>query len=299
MFSDLQPPRAVGVMIGAGISAWCFLLMGLLLWRGSAQDIGMASFGAYVAAALFFALGCLFAYWTYACLTLRYHFDRNGLTIRWGDIRQHIPIDRIEALIPGRDQPEPKVSGVSWLGHHVGHAKVGALGDVMFYATHNSHEELLYVVTAAGTYGITVKDEARFAEDLEGHQRMGHVVSLPQVTERHSIAAQPFWYDPIAQALAFAALLACAVMLGYVFRNYGGLAESIPFAYPSLGGVTRIDDKRELMMIPVTGLGLLAVNLVLGFFLHAWERAIGYLFFLAAIGAQIMLLAAAIMTLQQ
>jgi hypothetical protein len=289
----------MGASIGGALSAWCFALMSLLVWRGGTQDIGMGSFGAYVAAACFLGLGCLFAYWTYSCLTLRYHLDRNGLTIRWGDIRQLIPIDRIEALIPGRDQPEPKVSGVSWLGHHVGHATVGALGDVMFYATHRSHEELLYVVTAGGTYGISVKDEARFAEDLEGHQKMGQVVSLPQVTERHSIAAQPFWRDPIAQALALGAMLACAVTLGYVFRNYGGLADSVPFSYPSLGGVTRIDDKRELMMIPITGLGLLAINLVLGFFLHAWERAIGYLLFLAAIGAQIMLLAAAIITLHQ
>jgi hypothetical protein len=94
-------------------------------------------------------------------------------------------------------------------------------------------------------------------------------------------------------------MLACAVTLGYVFHNYGGLADSIPFSYPTLGGVTRIDDKRDLLMIPVTGLGLLALNLVLGFFLHAWERAVGYLLFVAAAGAQIMLLAAAIITLHQ
>lgn len=297
MYSDLQPPRAMGALVGAAISGWCLLLMTVLLWRGAMLDIDIGAFAAYLAATLFFALALLFAYWTYGCLTMRYHMDRNGLTIRWGDIRQLIPIDRIKAIIPGRDQPEPKISGVSWLGHHVGHGQVGALGDVMFYATHRSHEELLYVVTDAGTYGITVKDEARFAEDLEGHQKMGHVVSLPQVTERHSIAAMPFWHDMIAQLLALGAMIACAVTLGYVFANYEGLADSIPFAYPSFGGLTRIDDRRELLMIPVTGLGLLALNLVLGFFLHAWERAIGYLLLATAIGLQIVLLAAAIITL--
>ena len=289
----------MGALVGAALSGWCLLMMTVLLWRGAMLDIGIGAFAAYLAATLFFGLSLLFAYWTYGCMTMRYHMDRNGLTIRWGDVRQLIPINRIEAIIPGRDQPEPKISGVSWLGHHVGHGKVGALGDVMFYATHRSHEELLYVVTEGGTYGITVKDEARFAEDLEGHQRMGQVISLPQVTERHSIAAMPFWNDTIAQLLVLGAMIACAVTLGYVFSNYGGLADSIPFAYPSFGGLTRIDDKRELLMIPITGLGLLAANLVLGFFLHAWERAIGYLLFATAIGLQIVLLAAAIITLQQ
>jgi hypothetical protein len=299
MFSDLQPPRAMGALVGAAISGWCFLMVAVLVWRASMLDIGTGPFAAYLAATLFLGLGGLFAYWTYCCLTLRYHMDRNGLTIRWGDVRQLIPIDRIEAIIPGRDLPDPKISGVSWVGHHVGHAHVGALGDVMFYATHRSHEELLYVVTEGGTYGITVKDEARFVEDLEGHQKMGQVVSLPQVTERHSIAAMPFWRDTLAMTLALGAVAACAVTLGYVFQNYGDLANSIPFAYPSFGGVTRIDDKRELLMIPITGLGFLAVNLAMGIVAHAWERAIGYLLFTTAIGLQIVLLAAAIITLHQ
>lgn len=299
MYSDLHPPRKMGALVGAAISGWCFLVMTVLLWRGAMLEIDIGAFLAYLAATMFFGLGVLFAYWTYCCLTMRYHMDRNGLTIRWGDVRQLIPIDRIEAVIPGRDQPEPKIAGISWLGHHVGHANVGALGDVIFYATHRSHEELVYVVTEGGTYGISVGDEARFAEDLEGHQRMGHVVSLPQVTERHSIAGMPFWHDMLAQILALTAMIACAVTLGYVFNNYSNLEASIPFAYPVFGGVTRIDDKRELLMIPVTGMGLLAVNLVLGFFLHAWERAIGYLLFATAIALQIVLLAAAIVTLHQ
>jgi hypothetical protein len=128
---------------------------------------------------------------------------------------------------------------------------------------------------------------------------MGQVVSLPQVTERTSIAALSFWYDPTALLLALAAMLACALTLGYVYQQYPGLSDSIPLAFPSLGGITRVDDKRELLSIPITGLGLLAVNLVLGFALHAWERGISYLLFLAGIGAQIMLLAAVIVTLHQ
>jgi len=296
--SELHPRRWLGVIIGGALALWCFGFTGALLWRGLSQPIDLPVLGPYVAAMFFFALGCLFAYWTYGCATLRYYLDRNGLAIHWGDIRQLIPIDRIERLVPGRERPAPKVSGVSWLGHNVGRARVDDLGEVIFYSTHRTHEELLYVVTAAQTYGISVRDEARFAEELQGQQKLGQLVSLPQVTERTSIAALPFWHDPLAQGLVAAGVLAFAVTLGYVFHQYPGLPESIPLSFPSLG-VTRVGEKEELLTIPITGLGILAVNLVLGFFLHAWQRAVGYLLFLAAVGAQAMLLAAAIITIQQ
>lgn len=298
MFSEVQPPRTFGALVGGALAVWCFLFMGALLWRGLSQPIDLPAVGAYLAAAFFFGLGCLFAYWTYGCLTLRYHLDRNGLTIHWGDIRQLIPMDRIERLVPGRELAPPKVTGVSWLGHHVGRAQVGGLGETAFYSTHLTHEELLYVVTASQTYAISVPDEVRFAEELQGHQKLGQTVSLPQGTERTALAALPFWHDPLARMLALAAILAFAVTLGYVYHQYPGLPESIPLKFPPLGGVTRVDDKQELLTIPITGIGLLAVNLVLGFFLHAWERTVGYLLFLAGIGSQAILVAAAIITIQ-
>ena len=295
MFSELHPPRTIGVLIGGAIALWCFAFTGVLLWRGLTEPIDLPVLGPYLAATFFFGLGCLFAYWTYGCLTLQYHLDRNGLTIRWGDIRQLIPMDRIERLVPGRELPPPKVTGVSWLGHHVGHGKVGNLGDVIFYATHTTHEELLYVVTSDQSYAISVPDEVRFAEELQGHQKMGQVVSLPQVTERTALASLPFWHDPFAQLLALGSILAFAVTLGYVFQQYPGQPDSIPFSFTTLG----FGEKSELLSIPVTGIGLLAVNLALGFLLHAWDRAVGYLLFLAAIGAQAILLSAAIITLNQ
>ncbi len=295
MISELHPHRALGVLVGAVLTTWCFAFTIALLWRGLTLPIDLPAVGLYLTATLFFGLGCLFGYWTYSCLTMKYFLDRNGLTIHWGDIRQLIPLDRIEKLVPGRELPAPKVTGVSWLGHHVGHGPVEGLGDTIFYATHGSHEELLYVVTAEQTYAISVADEVQFAEELQGQQNLGQVVSLPQVTERHSISALPFWRDPLAQVLAVAAMAGFAVMVGYVFQQYPGLPESIPFPFAAQG----FGDKSELLSIPITGLGLLAISLTLGFLLHAVDRAVGYLLFLAGLGTQIVLLSAAIITLNQ
>ncbi|MGB2693615.1 MAG: PH domain-containing protein [Dehalococcoidia bacterium] len=289
----------LGGLTGGVLTLVCYLLMGALLWRGLTLPISLQAVGPYVAATFFFGLGCLFAYWTYGCLTLRYHLDRNGLVIHWGDIRQMIPMERIERLVPGRELPAPTINGVSWLGHHVGRAEVGDLGETLFYSTQKDPEHLLYVVTPSHSYAISVQDEVQFAEELQGHQRLGQVVSLPQVTERTSIASQPFWHDSLARTLALLSMLAAAVTVGYVFQQYPGLPDSIPLAFPSISGVTRVDDKSALLAIPITGLGLLAINLALGFILHAWERAVGYLLFAAAIGSQLILLSGAIITLQQ
>ncbi len=297
--SEIHPRRWLGVLVGGVFTTWCFGLTGALLWRGLSQPIDLPVLGPYLAATFFFGLGSLFLYWTYGCATLRYYLDQNGLTIYWGDVRQYIPMDRIERLVPGDELPLPRVNGVSWLGHTVGRAQVGDLGETLFYSTHRTTDELLYVVTPQQTYAISIEDNVRFGEELQGKQKLGPTASLPQVTERTSVAALPFWHDPLAQALALGSILAFAVTLGYVFHQYPGLPEDIPLFFPSLGGITRVGEKQELLSIPITGLGILTVNLVLGFVLHSWQRAVGYLLFLAAIGAQAMLLAAAIITLNR
>jgi hypothetical protein len=251
----------------------------------------------YLAATFFFALGSLFAYWTYSCHTLRYVVDRNGVIIHWGDIRQTVPMGQIERLVPGREAPAPRVAGLSWLGHHVGRADVIGIGDTLFYSTHRSPRDVLYLATPSHAYAISVEDEVTFADELQSFQKLGALVALPQATERVSLAGQPFWHDRYAQALAVAAAVACAAVFGYVFHEYPDLPGSLPLSFPSLGGVTRVASKHELLTIPGTAVGLLLVNLALGFVLHAWERMVGYLLFLTALAAQGILLGGAIIAL--
>ena len=61
--------------------------------------------------------------------------------------------------------------------------------------------------------------------------------------------------------------------------------------------MTRVGSKDELLKLPMTGVGLLLLNLGLGFVAHSWERMVGYVLLLAAIGAEAILLAAAIIAL--
>jgi len=295
---EFKPPRAIGTLVGGGIAAWCFALAIALVGRGISQDVALGVVTLYIVASIFFLLGLLFAYWTYSLGTLRYVLDRNALTIVWGDIRQLVPMSQIERLVPGRELPNPQVSGVSWMGHHVGRAQVeGGIGDTLFYSTHRSPADLLYVVTAGQSYAVSVEDEVAFAEAVQAQQRLGSLVAVPQTPDRLYLAAQPFWEDRIAQSLALAAAAVFFAMFAYVYQQYPGLAQSIELSFPQLDGVTRVGSKSELLKLPMTGIGLLAVNLALGFVAHSWERMVGYVLLLAAIGVEGILLAAAIIAL--
>lgn len=296
---EFRPPRAVGSIVGGALALWCLALAVALTARGLSQDIDLKVIPFYLVASMFFLLGLLFCYWTYSLGTLRYVLDRNALTIVWGDIRQTVPIAQIERLVPGRELPNPHIAGVSWLGHHVGHAVMqGGIGDTVFYSTHRAPADLLYVVTPAQSYALSVEDEVAFAEALQGQQRMGSLIAVGQAPDRLYLAAQPFWADRTAQALAVAAFATFFAMFAYVYHQYPGLPQSIALSFPQLDGVTRVGSKDELLKLPQTGVGLLLLNLGLGFVAHSWERMVGYVLLVAAIGAQGILLAAAIIALR-
>ncbi len=295
---QFRPPRTVGTLVGGALSAWCFIVAIALVARGVTHDVALGIIVLYIVASIFFCIGLLFAYWTYSLGTLRYVLDRNALTITWGDIRQMVPMSQIERLVPGRELPNPHVAGVSWLGHHIGRGDVpGGIGDTLFYSTHRSPADLLYVVTPEQSYALSLEDEVAFAEAVQATQRLGSLVSVPQAPDRLYLAAQPFWEDRTAQVLALAAFATFFAMFAFVYQQYPGLPQSIALSFPQLNGVTRIASKSELLKLPMTGVGLLLVNLALGFAAHSWERMVGYVLLVAAIGAEGILLAAAIIAL--
>jgi len=294
---EYRPPRKLGTTIGAVVTGWSLALVALLLSRGFTADIRLSTLALYLAAAFFFGLAVLFGYWTYSCHTLRYVINRNGLAIRWGAIRQLIPLDQIDRLVEGRQAPEPRIDGVSWPGHHVGRAPVRRVGDTLFYSTHRSREDLLYLITPSQSYALSVADAEGFARDLQEQRDLGPHIPVRQSPERYTVAAQPFWSDGTAQLLALVAILACAVVFGYVFARYPGLPRTIPLSFPPMGGVTRVASKEQLLTLPVTALGILALNLGLAVIIHTWERTAGYLLLGTAAGLQAVFLVGAIIAL--
>lgn len=293
-----RPPRALGVIIGGAFASWALVLAVLL---GSAALGAVAEFKtflAWVGAALLGGLGLLFAYWAYSLASLSYSIAGDALTITWGFRSVVVPIENIQRMVPGRTLDEPSVEGLNWWGCRVGQGNVKRLGHTLFYSTHTSPEELLYVVTSQESYALTVADQVAFAEEVQARAGVAPVEGQVQRSYATGFAALPFWRDRVAvSAFAFSALT-CALMGGYVFARYAGLPPVVRLEFPDLGGILRVGDKAELLHMPYLGAGVLAANTVLGVLVHARERAAG-LWLLASGGMiQAVLLAAAVVAIQ-
>ena len=290
-----HPPRALGVIVGAGFTAWAFVASALAFSVVAGAEVELKTFMGWLVGAALGLLGLVFLNWTFSVWSLAYVLDDQALTIRWGFRRVIIPIDTIQRMVPGRTLDAPHVSGLNWWGCHVGSADVKRLGFTIFYSTHSAPEELLYVVTTDESYGLTVEDQAAFAEQIQGRAVIGATSGmLPQRSSATGLAALPFWRDRVAiMALALSAL-SCVLMVGYIYAEYPGLSNVVRLSFPDLGGVVRVGDKSELLHIAWLGAGIFVLNAVLGILFHARERAAG-LWLIASGGLlQLVLLAAAI-----
>lgn len=292
-----RPQRARGTLVGAVSAALALSLSIALAVRALGWPIFWASFLAYLGAIVLFLLATLFGFWAYACSSLRYLIDHSGLHIRWGPVQHFIPIDHIEKLMPGRGEQRPRVRGLSWWGYHIGRGVVQGLGEVLFFSTHRSPEEVVYLQTATATYGLSPQDPARFTAQVQRFQRGGR----PRASEavwRHPLAAHPLWSDRLAQGLALIGILLNVGLFGYLFTVYPGLSDRITIEFPPIGAVTALESKRELLKIPATALAVLGANLLAAILASHWrERAAAYLLLSGSIFLQVLFWVAAAIAL--
>jgi hypothetical protein len=292
---EFRPPRALGVIVAGGFTAWAFIAALLAGNVALGAEAEFKTFLAWVLCAGCVAIGLLFANWTYALATLSYLVDRDTLQIRWGFRDVTVPIAAIQRMVPGRTLDMAHVSGLNWWGCHVGHADVKRVGFTLFFSTHSTPDELLYVVTTGEAFALTVLDQAAFAEEIQARAELAPVDEYTQRSAATGLAAIRFWRDRVAMGILAVSAFACAVLCAYVFARYPGLPNVIELSFPSLGGVVRVGNKSELLRLAYLGAGILAFNAVVGILLHSRERAAG-LWLMAGSGVlQVVLLGAAVL----
>lgn len=294
-----RPVRTTGTLVGAGASALALTLALALLLKASGWPVSFTQFLGYLGAGALILVALLFAFWAYGCLSLRYVIDKAGLTIIWGPLRHFVSLDRIQAFVHGRGEHRPKVNGVGWRGYHIGRGYVDEFGGVLFFSTHLSPEDLVYVQTPDATYALSPEDPARFVAEAQRFRRAapqlpGTVDSKRRSVERLLIAAHPMWADRVAQSLAVAAVLANVALWGFIFAVYPDLNNQIQIEFPPIGDVTTLQSRSEVFKIPATATAILLVNLLAALGFHWRERAASYLLLSGAIFFQAVFWIAAI-----
>ncbi len=289
-----RPPRALGVIIGGGFAVWALVVAVVAMLAGAGANAEFKTFLAWAVAVVALILGGLFANWAYALHSLAYEIDNSNLTIRWGFRRVVIPISTIQRMIPGRTLDVAHVKGLNWWGCHVGASEVKRIGYTLFYSTHSTPDELLYLVTTGHAFALTVLDQASFAEEIQSRAELAAVEeSELQRSTAGGPASLPFWRDRVSMLVVCLAGVLCLLLTGFVYSRYPGLPKVVELSFPELGGVVRVGDKEELLRIAYLGVGVLAINTLGGVVLHARERAAGLWLFAGSGIIQLVLLGAA------
>ncbi len=295
-----RPPRLAGVGVGIALTLWALLFAALAIRAVAGAPAEFKTFLGWAVAATLVVTAFTLANWTHGVWSLAYIIDADTLTVRWGFRRVVIPLGTVLRMVPGRTLDTPHIHGLNWWGCHIGHADVKRIGYTLFYSTHTSPDELLYIHTTEESYALTVLDQAQFAEEIQARAGLAAAVaSRPQRSAATGIAAFPFWRDRIALGASGISVLMCVVLCGFVFGRYPGLPDVVQLNFPALGGIVRVGDKQELLKIAYAGLGVLGLNLLAGAIVHSRERAAG-LWLLASGGmAQAVLLAAAVVAFER
>ena len=279
-------------MVAAAASAACLALGVALAVKASGWPISFPQFVGYVGAGGLAVLCLVFGFWAYTCLSLRYVLDRTGLTVSWGPVRHFVAIDRIAGLVHGRGEHRPRVSGLNWWGFHVGRGRAEGLGDVLFFSTHRSPEDLVYVQSGDATYGLSPQDPMRFIAEAKRLQQAGRPRQGPAV-QRAPLAAHPIWADRVAQWLVAAAVVLNLALWGYLFAVYPDLSNEITIQFPPVGDITELHARQEIFKIPGTATAILVANLVAGLGFQWRERAATYLLLSGAVFFQVLFWVAA------
>ena len=254
--------------------------------KATTWPVSFTLFVGVVGAVVLGGLALLFAFWAYACHRLRYAVDRKGLTIVWGTLRQFIPANEIQALTLGRGGERTELKGLNWPGLHVGHGLVDGR-ETIFYSTHRTPEEILFVRTATATYALSPQDPPRFVVEVERFRQSAQPGGA-EVVQRDVIGGHPIWADRIAQLLALAAVGINLALWGYIFAVYQDLSPQITIEFPPIGDITELHDRDEILKIPAAALAVLAVNLLAGFAFEWRERAATYLLLSGSVFVQLL-----------
>lgn len=276
-----------GVLIGLTVALDGWLLHHLINADIRPQRLDFLSFLMGLAVLLSLPLLMLLLYQTASCLTLRYHLDRNGISIRWLGTEQIIPIRDVQRIVPGQELGGQVVHrrGLRWPGHERGEGQVPGIGRTRFLATRPLRDQLLLVAPGLA-FAISPRDPAGFLAAFSARQELGPNRLLEREVRRARWLNWQIWTDRTAWLLLGAAVVVNLGLFGYLCVRFPGLDLQLPLHFNAQGQADRIGTKMELFALPIIGLIILGTDLVLGLALYRRERAGSYLLWGAAAAAQ-------------
>jgi membrane protein YdbS with pleckstrin-like domain len=229
------------------------------------------------------------AWQLYGYLNSSYTIDRNAFVIRWGPMREIIPMGDVQRVIPineiekGLKLRRPPLSG--WwrgVGTHP------ALGRMTFYATDGPGRQLV-VVTADHNFVVSPYDTEAFLDAFKARFEMQPTQPIIYARMSPNLLEWPLWRDRIAQGLLLAALALNLGAFGVGLFRFPEVSAQVPLHFDARGIADRLVSKDQLFTPAFIGLTLLIISAGLGVALY-WrkERLSAYVLWGGSIAVQAM-----------
>lgn len=285
------------------------------MWLRLAASVASEGYGPFtflygLAFALSLVLVFLLIYVAWCALSLQYRLDKENLTLRYGGVRQVIPLSSIESVYAPGQKVDGALIKVRWRGladimpgFLAGVGASPQLGRVLAAATVPANGQV-FVVTRGLAFGLSPGRPLAFIDELNVRLSAAHdAIPDPESARRpHTILGRVLtlgaglWGDRVARLLLLGGLLVCTLFFGYMSLVYNGLPNILPLHWNSQGQIDRVGDPQELLRLPVIALGIWLVNTILAALVRRRERA-ATLFLLAGAVAVPFVFAAATLSI--
>ncbi len=260
----------VGTLVGA---IFTLIALNLLFQQETPPQMFVALSGVLVALSVTMLLG----YLALIAANIRYHLNRNGLTIYWGVSRQRIPFNDIEQIVPASEH----VDGVTFQGINLAGLRLGrgvlAGGRSLKFRGIAGAEQSLLILTAQQAYLISPRAPAQMIEAWQARQAIGPTQQWHEGTRPLWPFDTPLLSDQLAWSLIGGGVLLLIAMLGYISLNYPELPATLPVHFNGLGRADRIAPKVFLFTLPAVGAIVWLTNFLLGSVVYRRERMGAYL----------------------
>lgn len=241
------------------------------------------------------ALAAWLGYQTFQLAHVSYSLDRNAYVIRWGAVREIVPMGDVQRVIAADAvADELRLLRLPLPGWWFGVGSHPALGKVRFYATEPPEQQLI-VITPECSYAVSPYDMEAFLEafrvrlEMRPTQHVAHTRLLP------SFAAWRIWRDRAALALLILAIALNLGIFGVSATRFPAAPAQIALHFDARGSVDRLGEKSQLFVPPVIGLLTLSASVALGLALYRkGETLAAFMLWGGSAATQILFLVAAL-----
>jgi hypothetical protein len=206
---------------------------------------------------------------TWAAFTLEYWVDRNAVTVRWGYMRQIIPLPDVTQISLGQDLPVGKAGLFHWPAPYL--RSIGGDGALLLFAT-RPLDECVLIETHDALYALSPADPQAMIAAVQERYAMGPSQMLAPARLRATRLDRVLPADRLGQWLLVGGLLGVLILFGVVMISFPNLPEVLTVRYNSAGLPEEIGEKGALYRLPIIGLLAWSINGAGGLFLMSQRQ---------------------------